>query len=146
MKKTGFTRNTSSYNTCNTSKHCLGQISVRRSAWSSIYIAEGRKFESPLGNSATEKLCQSSSKWYLFSNHGRIKAAKEEGWAPPFHRLCPRYGAYTTHFPTANRLRKHLSNYLIILQVNGNFSLHGRLEKHMRQKHNTGSPAYLCLL
>ena len=47
-------------------------------------VAVEREFEARLRNAATGKLCQPSSKWVPFSKLGKEKAAKGEGWAPPF--------------------------------------------------------------
>ena len=43
-----------------------------------------REFEAGLRHVATGKLCQPSSKRVPFFELGKDKAAKGEGWAPPF--------------------------------------------------------------
>ena len=47
-------------------------------------VAVKRKFEAGLRHATTGKLCQPSSKWVPFFELGKDKAAKREGWAPPF--------------------------------------------------------------
>ena len=47
-------------------------------------IATKREFEARLRHVATGKLCQPSIKWIPFFELGKDKAAKGEGWAPPF--------------------------------------------------------------
>ena len=47
-------------------------------------VAVSREFEARLRHAATGKLCQPSRKWVPFFELGKDKAAKGEGWAPPF--------------------------------------------------------------
>ena len=47
-------------------------------------VAVLRKFEAWLRHVATGKLCQPSRKFFTFFELGKDKAAKGEGWAPPF--------------------------------------------------------------
>ena len=69
-------------------------------------VAVSRELEARLRHAATGKLSLSTQqKMGTFFELGKDKAAKGEGWAPPFHQLCPRYsGTLTPTAPTAIRL------------------------------------------
>ena len=70
-------------------------------------VAVSREFEARLRHAATGKLSLSTQhQMGTFLELGKAKAAKGEGWAPPFiMMLCPRYsGTLTPTAPTAIRL------------------------------------------
>ena len=69
-------------------------------------VTVSREFEARLRHAATGKLSLSTQqKMGTFFELGKDKAAKGEGWAPPFISCAPRYsGTLTPTAPTAIRL------------------------------------------
>ena len=63
-------------------------------------VAVSREFEARLRHAATGKISLSTQqKMGTFFELGKAKAAKGEGWAPPFLQLCPRYSGTLTPLP-----------------------------------------------
>ena len=80
-------------------------------------VAVKREFEPGLSHATNGKLCQPSTKWVPFFELGKDKAAKGEGWAPPFISCAQDKWDSNPHCPYGYKAMGNLYPLPFLVQV-----------------------------